>query len=442
MIIEKPKYSFCDLQIMPARISHIRSRKECDATYDGKLPLFTAPMDSVVDDTNYQIYKNAQLNVIIHRNVSLDKRIELTKKGEWCAYSLNEFETLFCDKNSDIYTSRTSNEIRSLIDVANGHMSKIFTLAKSAKNTAEKLNYKLVLMAGNIANPETYEDYCNCGIDYVRCSIGTGAMCLTSANSSVGMSNASLIDDIYKIKQSLITKYKGEKPEDNKYFVYTKIIADGGIKNYSDVIVALACGADYVMIGGIFASFIESCAELNISTGMNDRNKGFLYNHNLESDIYSFSIPRTADAYTEYNAFISKYDLNPAKFTNAPLVYNETYDHMIVILTREQLYIPEVSKWIIKHTHLTKTSHGMSTKEAQIDALKNRGETFNRSKLKTSEGKAIEQEVHYSVYQWTENFKDYLRSAMSYTDHKTLQDFIGNCTLTIKSQGTMMTVNR
>ena len=40
-----------------------------------------------------------------------------------------------------------------------------------------------------------------------------------------------------------------------------KIVCDGGIRGYSDIIVALALGADYVMIGSLFAAMDESCAE-------------------------------------------------------------------------------------------------------------------------------------------------------------------------------------
>ena len=84
----------------------------------------------------------------------------------------------------------------------------------------------------------------------------------------------------------------------------------------------------------------------------------------------------------------------------------------------------------------------MSTKEAQIRGMISRGEKVDKSKLKTSEGKTIERDVQYTVRQWTENFEDYLRSAMSYTNCRTLEDFKGKCELTVKSRGTMMTVNK
>lgn len=68
--------------------------------------------------------------------------------------------------------------------------------------------------------------------------------CITSSNTAVHYPIASLIDECVKKRH----KFGGK----------VKIIADGGIRNYNDVIKALALGADYVMIGGLFASFYES----------------------------------------------------------------------------------------------------------------------------------------------------------------------------------------
>ena len=41
----------------------------------------------------------------------------------------------------------------------------------------------------------------------------------------------------------------------------TKILADGGMKDYSDIILALALGADYVMLGSVLNKSLESCAD-------------------------------------------------------------------------------------------------------------------------------------------------------------------------------------
>ena len=54
--------------------------------------------------------------------------------------------------------------------------------------------------------------------------------------------------------------------ESNDEDILPKIIADGGIRNYDHVIKALALGADYVMIGSLFAQCIESAGEKTYKT--------------------------------------------------------------------------------------------------------------------------------------------------------------------------------
>ena len=108
-------------------------------------------------------------------------------------------------------------------------------------------------MVGNIANPETYRICVESRVDYVRCSVGTGAGCITCSNTGIGYPIASLISEIAAIKEELIDNGVPE-------FSLTKIVADGGIRNYSDIVKAIALGADYVMCGSIFAIMLESAA--------------------------------------------------------------------------------------------------------------------------------------------------------------------------------------
>jgi hypothetical protein len=66
---------------------------------------------------------------------------------------------------------------------------------------------------------------------------------------------------------------------------------------------------------------------------------------------------------------------------------------------------------------IKKKYRGMSTKAVQ--------RKWGKTDLVTAEGITKYQKVEYTLEQWTENFKDYLRSAMSYCNAKTLDDFIG-----------------
>ena len=227
------KFDWNDISIVPETLSSISSRKEVDPTYSGKLPIFTAPMDKVIDETNVNQFVENNINVCLPRHV---KYGVVKNEDYFYSYGLDEIIEIL-DKKSQLPK-------RILIDVANGHMQKLYDTAKKIKQTYED---KIELMIGNIANPDTYKKYCEIGVDYIRVGIGGGSACTTSANVSIHYPMASLISECAYFKSIY------DKP--------TKIVADGGFRNFSDIIKALALGADYVMLGGIFNKCLDSCGE-------------------------------------------------------------------------------------------------------------------------------------------------------------------------------------
>ena len=240
-------YSYNDISIIPADITYITHRSECNPFYyNDRLPIFTAPMSSIVNLNNIDTYVKNHITPIIPRNILFEERLNLCKSGYWVAMSLNEFQQL------DSLVLNSDYPYNICIDVANGHM---FNLYRTIRDIKKKLP-NLIIMTGNIANPETLEMVCSAGVDYIRLGIGAGAGCITSSNTGIHYPIASLILQCRKKLTSLSRKYKGPK-----------LIADGGIRNYSDVIKALACGADYVMIGGLFAKCLESNNELYYNKG-------------------------------------------------------------------------------------------------------------------------------------------------------------------------------
>ena len=374
-LIKEPKYTYRDVTIIPAKISYIEHREECNPFYsNGMLPLFTAPMDTVVDNKNFTKFIENKINGIMPRTIPLQTRTEYAINGIWSAFSLKEFEKLFCDVNKEI---ATQNKMYALIDVANGHMNKILELSSRAK---EIYGDNIVIMAGNIANPEAYLEYSKVGIDYVRCGIGSGFGCLSTSNTGVHWPMASLIDDVKKLK---ISVQHWHDQSGNIYKSVPKIIADGGIRGYSDIIKALALGADYVMIGSVFAKMFESASQK-------------VYGAMFGIDINSFR------------------DLH----------YNGNHAGWEGTYKGEKYNIGPVYA----------TFYGMASREGQI--------AMNGAKTKTSEGVKKSLEVEYTMQGWTENFIDYLRSAMSYTNNKTLEQFINETNLTVNSQNAVDVVNK
>lgn len=378
MIIKEKGYSYNDLTVVPAVISKINSRSECNCFYeDNNLPIFASCMSTVVDDSNYKEFEKNSIMPIIPRNINYDKRIELMNNEKWVAFSLTEFQNLFIYS----YTEREKGKLYNIcIDIANGHMNSLYEICQKAKELSIIGEYKLVIMTGNIANPETYEWICEINenftvlnsnnpkkvIDYIRLGIGTGSQCTTSSNTSIHYPIASLIDSCNIIKE--------------KYNNAPLIVADGGIRNFDHIIKALALGADYVMIGGLFAAMYESASPLLIKSANEDPLEGCRY---IKVDY--------------------QYENEDKKRSD------------------------------IRNRELWKECYGMSTKKAQ--ALIGKAS-------KTAEGKHSLNRVKYTLKQWTDNMISYLRSAMSYCNAKNLNEFIGEPKIIVNSPGTMIAVNK
>lgn len=243
-------FDFDDLLIEAAHISDITSRKDVNPKYsNGFLPLMTAPMDTVIGIENWNTFKKYGVFPVLPRNIEKEFLKEVY-------YSHNNFFSYGLDNFTDIFINNTIEvsenlKLYALIDVANGHMKSLYNLAKQAK---EKYGDKMVLMVGNVANPKTFFEYCDIGVDYIRIGIGNGNGCLTTVQTGVGYPMASLIEECYDVK-----KYMD--------FPYVKIVADGGFKKYSDVIKGLALGADYIMLGSIFNKALESSGETTDEKG-------------------------------------------------------------------------------------------------------------------------------------------------------------------------------
>jgi GMP reductase len=346
---------FNDILITPAITSTIRSRSEinpyCKISKNSNdwLPVIVSPMDTVIGLDNWKLYLNSNMPICFPRGVKPEDDLNLLKifnESIFYSYSLEETSELiqWLDENEG---SDLSGNV--LIDIANGHMQHMVDLVKELRSKT-----KVKIMVGNIANPQTYKVLSKAGADYIRVGIGFGGGCLTAMNTGVGYSMAQLVKECADIKSSMGSKKSA------------MIVADGGFREYSDIIKALALGADFVMLGSILNKCLES-----------------------SGDTYWKGIK-----------------VSP---TMAGLLWKNK-------------------------AKLEKKFRGMSTKEVQ--------KKWGKEKLTTSEGVVRMRTVKYTLEGWTENFVDYLKSAMSYTDSRNLKDFIGKVSWTIISQNSYNRFNK
>jgi IMP dehydrogenase/GMP reductase len=235
MINEQKLYSLKDICVIPSPLTTIKSRSECicrgndiEGRNNEFLPIIAAPMSCVLYGTNYKHFRDNKINVVIPRTVPFETRLNLFREM-FCAFSMEEGHELL-----KRYTYLDNAFI--CLDMANGHMLSQLELGNKLKTI---IHGGVKIMGGNIANPETYRYYCESGFDYVRVSVGSGSGCLSSVQTSIHYPMASLLDNINELR----TKIGGK----------CKIIADGGMTGYSDIIKSLVLGADFVMAGLIFS---------------------------------------------------------------------------------------------------------------------------------------------------------------------------------------------
>lgn len=263
--IKKIGYTLNEIGIIQAPISYQNHRGDvnpyiCTCNKE-MLPIFVAPMESVTDENNYKIWIDNKLCPVIPRSVmqrlSVNDRVKLAK-DTFVSFSLQEVVDLYEFNVFDLFLENDKNAIHICIDIAHGTLSNLYDICKKIK---DKYGDGVIIMTGNINTPKAYKLYCQAGIDYVRASIGSGSRCTTACAPGVYSPMATLLDDLYDEKKTIIKYNELAIKKNEPTLKITKIIADGGIGWYSDIQKSLVLGADAVMIGRLFAECEESCGE-------------------------------------------------------------------------------------------------------------------------------------------------------------------------------------
>lgn len=248
-------YSLDEIGLLPSSTpSKIASRKDVNPyvfhyhAHKVTLPIFVAPMPCIIDDNNFDRFNDSLVQPIFPRTPKIETTLKHLIKGDWTALSLKAFETIFNDRPNDenyIHALKNGDPFHVCIDMANGHMKRLVDSIKKAKSI---YGDKLIIMAGNVAHPMMYKELSKAGADYVRVGIGGGNACSTSVLTGIHASLPWLLTAINGIKDS------GD----------AEVVADGGIDTIDKAIKCLALGADFVMMGKMFAQCEEACGETDI----------------------------------------------------------------------------------------------------------------------------------------------------------------------------------
>ena len=112
----------------------------------------------------------------------------------------------------------------------------------------EKYGDKVLVGAGNVVDEEGFRYLAEAGADFIKVGIGGGSICITREQKGIGRGQATAIIDVAQAR--------------DKYFeetgLYIPICSDGGLVHDYHMTLALAMGADFLMMGRYFARFDES----------------------------------------------------------------------------------------------------------------------------------------------------------------------------------------
>ena len=112
----------------------------------------------------------------------------------------------------------------------------------------EKYGDSVKVGAGNVVDGDGFRYLAECGADFVKVGIGGGSICITREQKGIGRGQATAMLDVARARD----EYYEETG------IYVPICSDGGIVHDYHITLALAMGADFVMLGRYFSRFDES----------------------------------------------------------------------------------------------------------------------------------------------------------------------------------------
>lgn len=262
-------YTFDDVALVP-QFNNVPSRTEptletwLTKTLKIQIPILCANMDTAIGEELADLLLKEGTLPIFHRFTPFESQETWVKK-----YREKTFISCGILKIDETRKLLDLGAAGVCIDVAHGHSDRMFQFIQELKKTHPEAQ----VIAGNVCTAMAYHDLVNAGADAVKVGVGPGAACSTRVVTGFGVPQLTAIYDCAKIAEKL----------------RVPLIADGGIRNSRDVVLALAAGASTVMIGKLFAMTYESAAIKRTSstsaTGMEAKFRGQA-SEDFQNDFY------------------------------------------------------------------------------------------------------------------------------------------------------------
>lgn len=248
------KLGFKDVMFRPKR-STLKSRSlvslertfkfmHTGQTWTG-IPVMAANMDTVGTFEMAVALQKHQLFTAIHKHYTVKQWNDFLVNApegieNYLAVSTGTLEK-DTEKVDEIFKENPNLKFL-CIDVANGYSEHFVHYVAAARET----HPDKIIMAGNVVTGEMVEELLLAGADIIKVGIGPGSVCTTRVKTGVGYPQLSAVIEC----------------ADAAHGLGGQIISDGGCTTPGDVSKAFGGGADFVMLGGMFAGHDESGGEI------------------------------------------------------------------------------------------------------------------------------------------------------------------------------------
>jgi len=224
----------CDDVLLVPRFSNLESRSECDVSLGSySLPIISSPMDTVYSKELDRLLTKSNMIVTVHRYFKGFKE-QIEAVGEASSNDNRFFSVGSIPKSQEWIDGLLNLGIKHfLIDMAHGDSSACVRTIEYIKS---KIGDGGKIIAGNVATKSGFRRLEEAGAWGVRVGLGSGSICSTRQNTGFGVPLLTSVEDCELVRDSAY------------------IIADGGMKYPGDIAKAIACGADFAMMGRMFAS--------------------------------------------------------------------------------------------------------------------------------------------------------------------------------------------
>ncbi|MBU0648122.1 IMP dehydrogenase [Patescibacteria group bacterium] len=221
-----------------------------------KLPVLSAPMDTVTEEKMViAMAKSGGLGVI-HRNLEIDKQASIVKKTK--EEKVDDKETAAIDESGKLLVAAAvgigpdlQERVKALvkngvdmlvIDSAHGNSKGVIDAVKIIRGWFSNI----ALVAGNVATYNGTKALIEAGADVVKVGKGPGSICTTRIITGMGVPQITAVNECVRATES----------------TNVTIIADGGIRQMGDMAKALGFGATAVMLGSLLSGFDESPGDI------------------------------------------------------------------------------------------------------------------------------------------------------------------------------------